>query len=359
MAEQPSGPKRALSSISPKPVEPSSLAKPSTTPSPLPNPTKPAKGPSTRRALSCLPCRRHKLKCDRHVPCYSCTRYRREDLCRKHPAPSSLLEGVRGGPKAQTPAIAAVSDNSAASATSQIASYSHATQISAPAPFPRPETFPNTSSAAGLDAIPPASLSVATTLSLRNPVGQYSDTVQRLAGTSILPRSLPFLLSTGQTSARQAEVALFWKTQLVSFLPSKYQCDLLVMYFLEHINWVYHFLHPPSFQDEYAAFWNTRVQDVNLIWLSFLYAIMASSAVFLPFDAAEKAGFPRSKLRNKSHEWYSASRQALHAGGFESRPSMTQLLTFLAHQLYWLATKDVEALNSFCLTFLSRIKFPC
>ncbi|OBU01479.1 hypothetical protein VE01_00380 [Pseudogymnoascus verrucosus] len=39
------------------------------------------------RALSCLPCREHKLKCDRQVPCKSCVRSNRVDHCRKHPAP--------------------------------------------------------------------------------------------------------------------------------------------------------------------------------------------------------------------------------------------------------------------------------
>src|ERR1700742_2068803 len=41
-----------------------------------------------RQPLSCLPCRQHKLRCDRHVPCGTCSRYRRQGLCLQHPAPA-------------------------------------------------------------------------------------------------------------------------------------------------------------------------------------------------------------------------------------------------------------------------------
>ncbi|TPX24637.1 hypothetical protein DIZ76_010068 [Coccidioides immitis] len=325
--------------LGPKLSDSSSFGIPPAGPPPPPsNPPKPAKGPSTRRALSCLPCRRHKLKCDRQVPCHSCTRYRREDLCRKHPAPSSLLEGVRGGPKAPTNAIAAVSDASSSSPSSSAQDatpYSNPTSKPGTASVVRPETTINPPPSTTIrDAGTTASLPLGNTLSLRTSTSQNSDVVLRVAGTSTAPRTLPILLSAVQGLNSQAEVASFWKSELTASLPSKYQCDLLTMYYLEHINWVFHFLHSPSFQDEYAAFWNTKVQDINLIWLSFLYSIISCSAIFLPLDAAQNAGFPGRSLRNKSHEWYSASRQALHAGGFEARPTVTQLLTFLITQLY-------------------------
>ena len=45
------------------------------------------RGGSKRQPLSCLPCRRHKLRCDRHLPCGTCVRYCREIECRLNPAP--------------------------------------------------------------------------------------------------------------------------------------------------------------------------------------------------------------------------------------------------------------------------------
>ncbi|KAI2397342.1 hypothetical protein LOZ67_005457 [Ophidiomyces ophidiicola] len=308
-------------------------------------PKQPRKGPSTRRALSCLPCRRHKLKCDRHVPCHSCTRYRREDLCRKHPAPSSLLDGMRGAPKGPPNNIAAVADLSAAAAYPPAAAATTTTTTTTAAAL-----HPSQPAAAPLRH-PPDALLAAAALTVRDTVASVpphhlASLTQHLAGTSLLPASLPFLAAAGQSPVRHAEVAAFWKTQLIAFLPTKRQCDLLVTYYLEHLNWVYHVVHVPSYLDEYAAFWDTKVHDVNLIWLALLYAIISSSAIYLPLRVAKTAGFAESSIRNRAHMFYSASRQALHAGNFESRPTLVGIETFLVTQSYWLATKNVEALNS-------------
>src|ERR1700753_2460016 len=48
-----------------------------------------------RRQLSCLPCRLHKLKCDRRVPCETCVRYIRTKQCNQHPAPEARIRATR------------------------------------------------------------------------------------------------------------------------------------------------------------------------------------------------------------------------------------------------------------------------
>ncbi|KAK5058803.1 hypothetical protein LTR84_011067 [Exophiala bonariae] len=53
-----------------------------------------------------------------------------------------------------------------------------------------------------------------------------------------------------------------------------------------------------------------------------------------------------SELRESAPGWFKLSRLALHAGEFESRPCLTQLIVFQESQLYWYATKAIEALNS-------------
>ncbi|WEW62004.1 hypothetical protein PRK78_007504 [Emydomyces testavorans] len=316
--------------------------------------TKPKKVPSTRRALSCLPCRRHKLKCDRHVPCHSCIRYRREDLCRKHPAPSSLLEGTCGIPKGPADPVPTVWSHSPS--TQMFPPHANVNHTAPPAvpSFPRTDTFnPPSLTVRESVATAPQVANVggpmaAPTVAPTQQSQPHNDLTQHLAGTTVLPRSLPFITSICQEPSRQAEFASFWKIQLTSYLPAQYQCDLLVTYYMEHIDWVYHAIHLPSFRKEYASFWNTNVQDVNLLWLSLLYAIISCSAIYVPLHLAQTAGLDQMNIRKKAHQWHSASRQALHAGGFESRPALVQLETFLVTQLYWLATKNAEAMNS-CL----------
>lgn len=294
------------------------------------NPQHKKKGPSTRRALSCLPCRRHKLKCDRHVPCHSCTRYRREDLCRKHPAPSSVLESSSFLPK----------PNAASMPPAH------------PSPPVHISPYAETSTTSYL---PPVSSSNSTTsTSATTTSTTTTTTTTTLAGTSVLSGSLPFLVSAGQPPVRQAEVATFWKVQLTSFLPAQHHCDYLVQYYLDHLNWVHHPLHAPSFRAAYAAFWNTNVEDVSLLWLALLFTVLSCSAIYLPFHTARTAGLDPATIRLRAHQWHSASRQALDAGNYESRPSLIQIETFLATQLYWLATKNIEAMNSYVVLIMER-----
>ncbi|KAF9874686.1 C6 transcription factor [Colletotrichum karsti] len=70
------------------------------------------------------------------------------------------------------------------------------------------------------------------------------------------------------------------------------------------------------------------------------------SSLYIPAPMAEAAGFEVSDLATLSHRWYSASRQALQSGGFESKPTLVQLQVFIVSQLYWYGTKDIEALNT-------------
>lgn len=173
-------------------------------------------------------------------------------------------------------------------------------------------------------------------------------------GTGIVQEPVPNLLKhsvSGLAASASHPLASmasesFWKAQLVALLPTQNQCDLLLCYYLENINWVYQAIHVPSFRNECSKFWNSNLEDVDLIWLSLLYTIISLSALYVPPDMAEAVGFKQSAIRELAHVWHNASRQALYAGGFESKPCLTQLSTFLVTQLYWLATKNAEAMNS-------------
>ncbi|CAM1505879.1 Fc.00g115160.m01.CDS01 [Cosmosporella sp. VM-42] len=142
------------------------------------------------------------------------------------------------------------------------------------------------------------------------------------------------------------EPVSYWKRYLISVLPTQTQCDLLVSYFFENINWIYQAIHAPSFRSEYAKFWATDVADIDLIWVALLYMILCLGGIFIPSQMAEAGGFEASELPLLYQRWYSACRQALHAGGHDSKPTLTQIQVFLISQLYWYSTKNVEVLNS-------------
>jgi hypothetical protein len=142
------------------------------------------------------------------------------------------------------------------------------------------------------------------------------------------------------------EPVSYWKRHLVSILPSQSQCDMIVSYFLENINWIYQAIHAPSFRQQHATIWASDVDDLELDCLALLYIILCLGAVYIPSQMAEAVGFEASQLPILHRRWYAASRQALHEGGYDSKPTLVQLQVFLLSQLYWYATKNIEALNS-------------
>jgi hypothetical protein len=279
------------------------------------------KRPTARRTLSCLPCRQHKLRCDRGIPCESCVRYRREDQCRRHPAPSTSLR-VQFPVSAQTelpPAIAP------APTTTRLADSIAAS----------PKGLPDSDSSRTLAAIQVARV---------REVWQPSSPLQSpvLLPTNAMGSAFP----PSQVPRDPGNPKLFWKLQLTALLPSQNQCDILLGYFYENVNWIYQTIHVPSFRREYASLWTGTVDDADLIWLSLLFTILSTSALLFPSESVEIAGYDLPTLRNLAHVWHAASRQGLHAGQFESKPGLIQLQTFLTTQTYWLATKNIEAMNS-------------
>jgi hypothetical protein len=121
---------------------------------------------------------------------------------------------------------------------------------------------------------------------------------------------------------------------------------MLVSYFFENINWMYQSIHAPSFRSEMTAFWDTEVDDVDLIWLALLYIILCLGAFFAPSSVAEAVGFEETDLPKLHRRWYAASRQALQAGGHDVKPTFLAVQVFIVSQTYWYCTKNVEALNS-------------
>lgn len=300
-----------------------------------------------RRTLSCLPCRIYKLRCDRSVPCRSCSRYGREDSCRQNPPPGNLLTGptsynitnvmVRPDIRPTLPEPAnprQLPD----SVVTEAADISGCVSV-----LPRggrrahgPLDVASSPETGGHDEFPGLSSSLAIPSASSR---QTSPAVT--VASAIATRS-----QNVSNKTLLDEPVVYWKRYLVDILPSQNQCDMLVAYFFENINWTYQAVHAPSFRAEYAVFWNTDVDDIDLIWLSLLYMILCLGAFFIPSQVAEVGAFEVADLALLHRRWYSASRQALHYGGHDARPTLTQLQVFLISQTYWYSTKNIETLNS-------------
>ncbi|KAF4345367.1 transcription factor [Fusarium beomiforme] len=289
-----------------------------------------------RRTLSCLPCRLSKLRCGRTTPCPMCIRHNREDRCRRNPPPVLASKHHVPASRNLRPKDLAPSGSASVADTTK-----------------------------DLPPLTPASLS-------KEDGGNAS--LQRGSPRGDGRGFSPHVLSQPQSQPHQAdansankvsvasavasrshdacertvldETPSYWKRYLVDILPSQSQCDMFVSYFFENINWIYQAVHAPSLRDQHRKFWASEVDQVDLNWLALLYIILCLGAVYIPSEMAEAVGFEASDLPLLHSRWYAASRQALHAGGYDCKPTLVQLQVFLLSQLYWYATKNIEALNS-------------
>jgi hypothetical protein len=283
---------------------------------------------SSHRILSCLPCRQHKLRCDRRVPCRTCCRYNREDECKEHPASTTSLRPSTSRQPVQLSSIAA-----------------------------RP-TDPSSQTAMteSRDRIPSEKSYETCELSGETHVCQlgklkrlsYHRGIACRAGNNKhvlwIPNASAPNLSGTQNILDTAEIQDLQKMQLLLMLPSQKQCDLLFDYFFEAVNWIYQVNHEPSVRRWYSHFWLSTVTEVDLTQLSLLFAMISISILVMPLDLSTEMGF-ESIFREHAHIWHSASQQALICGNTASKPCLLQIQIFLTTQSYWLETKNIEILN--------------
>lgn len=281
--------------------------------------------PANRRTLSCYLCRKHKLKCDRQIPCQSCIRYQREDQCKENPAPSASARITpRQSPPTIAPGYLPASPKPGGDSMLEI--------MSSPTNYSIMQLVEYCQLNTRLDP--------AYTMFLQS---RFTLPVLLPSSTPISGEARSNLLSP---IPRPVDSKIFWKVQLASLLPPRKLCDSLVSYYVENIDLIYHAIHIPSFQRQYDAFWSLNATEIDLIWLALLLTIISLAALMSPQGYIEVLGEEKFKSRDWAHIWHQASRQALHAGDYELKPTLMQLQVFLCTQIYWLETKQHEILNS-------------
>lgn len=292
------------------------------------------------KIVSCRPCRERKVKCDRTSPCKSCVRHNCADQCRTYHKPPisavskfSFSEQDRLPSRDQVPIL-----------NSPSGSQTHSRLAVTPAPRRDGNYAMGVHQPAILGTMGQAQ-TVWPDHSLSSPEALHVHrTLEELRkGRSILAAPLASSLF-GAGSRLTAEERLEWQIYLVASLPSRSQSDLYVSWFLQHINYLYQTIHSSSFNQQYLAFWMTPVADTDLIWLSLLYVMISLSTMFI--EPVKSTAADGAELRGSAPHWFKLSRLALHAGEYESRPCLTQLMVFQESQLYWYAIKAIETLNS-------------
>lgn len=299
-----------------------------------------------RRTLSCLPCRLRKVRCDRLVPCQNCCRRGHEDQCRRNPPEGAgLTTASRTAPSTRNihahPSLGFPTDVPQTVITPS-------QQVLPPTPS---SVAPGENEASGSrhesrdkDRGNPAGIPDMAFKSMQGNV--YSGTREAADGSRSVASAILFRPNDMLQQCVLDESATFWKQYLIGVLPAQTQCDIFVSYFFENLNWMYHAIHGPSFRSDYAALWNSPVDDVDLVFLSLVFMILGLGAFFAPSSITEAVGLNADTLARLHRRWYAASRQALQAGEFDSKPTLMAVQVFIVSQSYWYCTKNMEALNS-------------
>ena len=291
---------------------------------------------SVYKIRNCLPCRKHKLRCGRQQPCLNCVRYAREGECHR-PELISPLSGILVSPTPEDTSPAPMAP--APSMLEQRLLEYHERRLSM-----------QSRNVGGFDNVSDGGSS-----------GECSQGGLLQQGESPLRSSMlqapifvlglpPSIVSPGLSG--EADGQLLWQRYGVEQLPDRNQCDMLLSYYLEHCQWYYQTLHVPSFRRQYDDFWRNHhdASDTNFAWLSLLYSILAVASLNLPQYAQDLVGFAAKESRVRARSWFLLSRQALHTCGFEYKPTLTQLQTYLVTQayLYDMTTmENRELLNSY------------
>ena len=124
--------------------------------------------------------------------------------------------------------------------------------------------------------------------------------------------------------------------EVISVLPTKVQCDVLIVKYFESVDAIYPMLYRPKFEDEYEAFWSLSFADrakVDSSFVALLLVMMAMGTQFLRLP-----GDPLTAQQNQSSsaEFYaSASHQALRLGAYLNRATV-QVLQAMVLMTYFL-----------------------
>ncbi|OJJ03414.1 hypothetical protein ASPVEDRAFT_84861 [Aspergillus versicolor CBS 583.65] len=205
---------------------------------PRPNPQTKRRPRKPRKLLSCEPCRQSKLRCDRRHPCSTCRQRGCASSCRferqSGPIAGPALRSPRPLQLAPTPGDAA----------------------GPPRAFP---SHRDIDSGLGTSQGPPPEI--------QTPDDRWDAVLQRP--------------SVDQNDTHSALEDLFApsmvaptisKEDLLQLLPPDSCCEYLISEYFTHLSPLFHILHGPTFEKQYATFLQART-DTTFSWLSLLFMI--------------------------------------------------------------------------------------
>ncbi|CAG8906179.1 unnamed protein product [Penicillium egyptiacum] len=258
-----------------------------------------------REPMSCDPCRRRKVRCDREFPCGPCERARTSLQCFYRPTVAA--SSPSSGEFSQFTAPCVLEGH-----TPPSQAVDRQTQSRAPAPTSQSQPQDQDRYQNKIqdlerrlrrleEHLPGPPLSRATTVLGKFDAKEVEPSLQDVDARSEFASIFKDCRHLRQAIKAQESVRLNHPgPDLLSTLPTQAVCDVLVDAYLRTFELIYRVIHIPSFWEEYRQLW-AQPQSTSTHFLMKLVLILALGTTFYP-DRSNKA-----HLRRLAHTWIYAT----------------------------------------------------
>ncbi|RAH43440.1 Zn(II)2Cys6 transcription factor [Aspergillus brunneoviolaceus CBS 621.78] len=297
-----------------------------------------------RPKLSCVPCRRKKLKCNRIHPCDNCIKHRRAEMCH--------FVGPRGVSPGDSHDIQYYIHKLEAR-VQQLSNGNPLLQAQQP-PQPPPQQLPaDIAWTSGLLPADPQSLTHTAepicepqaefpgTILIEKDGTNYHNPTHWQAVLDEIAEVKEFLQMHENTSLEEVEeedvvpavsgpVLLFGNSisstisELLAALPVRSMADRLISAYLNSKESPLVLIHTPTFTREYTAFWKNP-QSASISWLAYLYTILSAAAGLHLFTTAGRA---EGHFAEAFDEYFRLASQCLTMAEY-TRPGRYKLETLI------------------------------
>ncbi|KAH3672183.1 hypothetical protein WICMUC_004412 [Wickerhamomyces mucosus] len=315
-----------------------------------------------KESYSCSPCRRLKLKCDHKRPCSSCMKSNRVEECLQNPAKSltqfkELIKPNTSFGKIKKTMVPTRSKSLMFSSSFDSNSFlidANSGELSInsiQAPYHGPQFLQSHVDNNSINLIDQNKF-------LNRRIEELNQRIEELSNhlnyQSYL-NSSPKFVDVYQMD--QHKIDLLKSFALKSILPPKDKVDFLKEYFIIHSIDQGHTIHIPTFENQYNIFWSMMsnpqaVVNIDPLWVSLLFAILATSMVFIPASYINSNPVMAQYFQNEEFSsplhasWFKTSRQILLSYVDHSKPTrLIQLQLFSIYKIYLIFTNQLNLLD--------------
>ncbi|KAL2072058.1 hypothetical protein VTL71DRAFT_11401 [Oculimacula yallundae] len=272
--------------------------------------------------ISCLFCRTKKLKCDRGAPCSNCRA--RKLTC------SSVSDGTQF--TTTQPSLGA--SQSIDSLNARIQRLEELLMQNAGASPHQPRTQPEATYTKGR--------SKSEDIEITNAVSWIeTDAFEHTASTendlSVLDSKIIESFGSFIFSMTRPRMTPEFQHDLPTLLPTRSQGEMLLEYYFDNINWIYHVIHMPTVRTRLDSVYTSieRGQNPDYAYLALIVTIFALSAYFS--TATSGLYFKPSDSMIHSRRWTLLAQEALSAANCLAEPNIETLQSLILMSQHMMA----------------------